>query len=64
MHLFLIKTFLLEQDNPIEKNYSITKNVNTFVNEPSIKQYMLDHVLSHWSDQMLNDQKPTFVNDV
>ncbi len=66
MHLFLIKTFLLEQDNPIEKHYSITKNVNTifFWNEPLIMQYMLDHVLSHWSNQMLNDQEPTFVNDV
>jgi hypothetical protein len=38
VHLFLIKTFLFEQDDPIEKNYSIMAKINTilFFNEPLI----------------------------
>jgi uncharacterized lipoprotein YajG len=65
MHLLLIETFLLEQDDPLEKNYSITQKVKTiFFTELSIMQYILDHVLSHLLDQMLNDQELTLVNDV
>ncbi len=66
LHLFLIETFLLEQDDPLEQNYSITKKVNTkfFLNEPLIMQYMLNHVLSHWSNQILNNQESTLANNV
>ncbi len=66
MHLFLIKTFLLEQDDLLFKNCSIMKKVNTNVllNEPLIMHYMLNHVLSHYLDQMSNDQKLSLVNDV
>ncbi len=37
---------------------------NFFFNEASGMQYMLNHVLSHQSNQMLNDQESTLVNNV
>jgi hypothetical protein len=45
---FKIETFLFQQDDPIEKNYSIMAKVNTiyFFNKPLKMQYMLNHVLS------------------
>jgi len=66
VHLFLIETFLLEQDDPLQKNYSIMEKVNRifFGNETLIMQFMLNHVLSQKSNQMLHDQKSTLVNDV
>ncbi len=29
MYLFLIETFILEQDDPLERNYSIMEKINT-----------------------------------
>jgi hypothetical protein len=34
------------------------------LNEPLIMQYMLNHVLSHWSNQILNNQESTLANNV
>jgi hypothetical protein len=66
MHLFLIEIFLLEQVDPLENFYSIMEKINTifFLNEPLIMQYMLNHVLSHDSDQMVNNQESMLVNNV